>query len=226
MVAMRRALGYRLRRARRMRPARDRPMIVAANAGATCGCHGHDGRLDEDRELLTKPLRRDDLAHHAGHASGTVAPLQAMAASGAGDAPGGAAEGETAIGWAEGVAALVVEDDPLIRMNLAQMVEIMGLVPSEAGKAETALDWLRKNPAPGLLITDLTLPGMSGIELAVEARRLHPGLPVLLATGHAEGSIALPAELSDGVGFLGKPFAMYQLEQALKALWVKTRSQA
>ncbi|WP_419896537.1 response regulator [Roseomonas sp. USHLN139] len=209
------------RRAQDMMPG----LKVIYTSGYTANAIIHDGRLDEDVQLLSKPYRREDLARHLRRALGTAAPepaLLAAAAMGGGGEAAGAA-GETAIGWPEGTVALVVEDDPLIRMNLVQMVEIMGLAPAEAGKAETALAWLDRNPRPALLITDLTLPGMDGIALAAEARRRHPGLPVLLATGHAEGSLAIPPELSEGLGFLGKPFAMLQLERALKALWAKTR---
>ncbi|MFC4168885.1 response regulator [Teichococcus aestuarii] len=122
-------------------------------------------------------------------------------------------------GWPEGSTVLVVEDDLLIRMNLAQMIEILGFSPAEAGRAEEALDWLRSNPAPALMLTDLSLPGMDGMALAVEARNIHPRLPVLLVTGHNEASVKVPPELRPGLGFLGKPFAMRQLEEAVRALW-------
>ncbi|WP_307137413.1 CHASE3 domain-containing protein [Pseudoroseomonas cervicalis] len=155
---------------------------------------------------------------------------QAQAAVGGGQQAGGpgagAGAGQGMLGWPEGAAALVVEDDPLIRMNLAQMVEMMGLTPAEAGKADTALAWLDRNPAPAVLITDLSLPGMDGVALAVEARRRCPGLPVLLATGHAEGTMEIPEELRPDLGFLAKPFAMHQLETALRALWEKTAGRA
>ncbi|ONG48458.1 hypothetical protein BKE38_21865 [Pseudoroseomonas deserti] len=210
------------RRAQEMMPG----LKVVYTSGYTANAIIHDGRLDEDVQLLSKPYRREDLARHLRRALGAAAPepgLLAAAALGGGSGEAAGEGGETPIGWPEGAVALVVEDDPLIRMNLVQMVEIMGLTPAEAGKAETALAWLGKNPRPALLITDLTLPGMDGIALAVEARKLHPGLPVMLATGHAEGSLSIPPELADGLGFLGKPFAMLQLERALKALWLKTR---
>ncbi|EFH10102.1 response regulator receiver domain protein, partial [Pseudoroseomonas cervicalis ATCC 49957] len=165
------------------------------------------------REAMRQPAEETQIrAQQVGGASGT-----GVAAAGA--AP-------TALGWPEGAAALVVEDDPLIRMNLAQMVEMMGLTPAEAGKADTALAWLDRNPAPAVLITDLSLPGMDGVALAVEARRRCPGLPVLLATGHAEGTMQIPEELRPDLGFLAKPFAMHQLEQALRALWEKTAGRA
>lgn len=146
-----------------------------------------------------------------------------------GGTPGGGAvpgNGEKGVGWPAGSMVLVVEDDPLICMNLTQMLEMMDLEAVGLGRAEQALEWLGSNPAPALMITDFTLPGMNGVALSVAARQRHPGLPILLATGHAESSLVLPPELEQGVGFLGKPYAMRHLEQALRTLWQASRHEA
>ncbi|WP_198367406.1 response regulator [Roseomonas sp. KE0001] len=192
----------------------------------------HDGRLDPGVQLLSKPYRQEDLARHlrralpGGPSEGppgeppkepSEEPSPRLAAP-AGRAGGAAPAGEAgqAEGWPEGEVVLLVEDDPLIRMNLAQMAELFGLVPEEADRGETALAWLRSHPAPAVLVTDLSLPGMSGLALASAARALHPALPVVLASGHAESSIDLPPELRGGLVFLAKPFAMHELEAALR----------
>ncbi|MXP62212.1 response regulator [Roseomonas sp. M0104] len=121
-------------------------------------------------------------------------------------------------GWPVGSVVLVVEDEPLICMNLIQMLEMMDFEAIGVGRAEQALDWLKSNPAPALMITDVSLPGMNGIVLAAEARQLHPGLPVLLASGHAEAAVSLPPALQQGVGFLAKPYSMRQLESAVQGM--------
>lgn len=147
----------------------------------------------------------------------------------AGGAPGGGAvpgNAETGVGWPAGSMVLVVEDDPLICMNLTQMLEMMELEAVGLGRAEKALEWLDSHPAPALMITDFTLPGMDGVALSVAARQRYPDLPILVATGHAESSISLPPELRKGVGFLGKPYAMRHLEQAIRALWLGSRGGA
>ncbi|MDJ0390044.1 response regulator [Roseomonas sp. E05] len=131
--------------------------------------------------------------------------------------------GEGGQGWPAGSVVLVVEDEPLICMNLTQMLEMMDFQAPGLSRAEQALDWLKANPAPVLMITDVTLPGMDGIALAAAARELHPGLPVLLASGHAQASMRLPAALQEGVGFLPKPYSMRQLESAVRELEEKTR---
>ncbi|MFC3126281.1 response regulator [Pseudoroseomonas globiformis] len=135
-------------------------------------------------------------------------------------------ESEGRTGWPQNAAVLVVEDDPLIGLNLVQMLEMLGFEARLAPRAEKALAMLAEGPAPVLLLTDLRLPGMNGVALAMEARRSHPGLPVLLTTGQAQDELNLPAELTKRTGFLGKPYAMRQLEAALSALRQQTREDA
>lgn len=193
-------------------------MRALLTADDTVNAMIHDGRLDSDMQLLSELYRQDSLARPVRHwlAAPSIPPAAAS-----GGQPGEEEERR----WPEGGTVLVVEDDPLIRMNLVQMVEILGLHPAEAGRADKALAWLQANPAPVAMLTDLSLPGMDGISLAVEARKIHPRLPVLLVTGHNEASVKVPPELRPGPGFLGKPFAMPQLEKALQALWRQSLAQ-
>jgi CheY-like chemotaxis protein len=72
----------------------------------------------------------------------------------------------------ERVQILVVEDEPLIRMNMVEMLEEMGHAVWEASTAEEAIDILARTSLD-ILLTDVGLPGMSGIELAGQVR--NPG---------------------------------------------------
>jgi DNA-binding response OmpR family regulator len=65
----------------------------------------------------------------------------------------------------------------------------------------------------GLLVTDLAMPRMTGAELAVQARGLRPGLPVLVLTGHADA-----APLDPGQPVLHKPFRLGELARSVTAL--------
>lgn len=164
----------------------------------------------KDVQSVSKPHSREDLVRESDRALASPDPGVGASTT--------AAEKPDGTGWPLGSVALVVEDDPLIRMNLAQMVELMDLQPQEADRAEPALAWLRGNPAPAMMITDFTLPGMDGLALAVEARKICPALPVMLVTGHSKASLNVPPELRDSMIFLGKPFSMLDLEEALRAL--------
>ena len=78
---------------------------------------------------------------------------------------------------------LLVEDDVLIRMMTAEMLENIGLSVLEASSAGEALDIL-KDQLVDILLTDVGLPGISGIDLAARARSENPALRIVFATGN------------------------------------------
>ena len=107
---------------------------------------------------------------------------------------------------------LMVDDDPIILMNTAALLEDLGHRVFEAGSGAEALELLAANPQIDLLITDQSMPGMIGTELIAAARCFRPALRVILATGYS-------AETIDGalnVTRLGKPFSFAELEAAVK----------
>ncbi|RZA16399.1 MAG: response regulator [Proteobacteria bacterium] len=86
------------------------------------------------------------------------------------------------------MAVLLVEDDPMIRLTLADIFEESGLQVFDAGDSKEALKILNEpNQAIDILVTDLDLgPGDNGIALAHQAKRLLPNLRVIYATGSPE----------------------------------------
>jgi len=85
------------------------------------------------------------------------------------------------------VCVLLVEDDFLIRMTIAEALADDGFMVLEAGNAQEALQALGDDPAIGLLITDIQLPGgTDGHALARQARGSRPDLPVIYTTGRPE----------------------------------------
>lgn len=81
---------------------------------------------------------------------------------------------------------LLVDDEALVRMSTADMLADLGLDVTEVGSAEEALQRLQPGAAFDLLVTDHLMSGMNGVELAYEARRREPDLPVLIVSGYAE----------------------------------------
>ena len=81
--------------------------------------------------------------------------------------------------------ALLVDDEVLVRMSTADMLIDLGFQVVEAGSAEEALQLLTTGTVPSLLITDHLMPGMSGADLAREARAMYPGLPILILSGYS-----------------------------------------
>jgi two-component system cell cycle response regulator CpdR len=78
---------------------------------------------------------------------------------------------------------LVVEDDPTSRVLLARMLIEMGHDVTSAATADEALRYLYTDEPYDLVLTDIVMPGMSGIELAQRTNDARPGLPLILVTG-------------------------------------------
>lgn len=111
--------------------------------------------------------------------------------------------------------ALVVEDEALIRLNLCDMLEEMGLETEQAANGKDGLAFLEQDESIGLLIADLGLHGLSGEELVRRARAMRPGLKIIVATGRsAAANTQLTADT--GARFLGKPFDFADLRRAVE----------
>ena len=109
---------------------------------------------------------------------------------------------------------LAVDDDALILMSTASMLEDLGHRVIEAGSGGKALEILRSDVPIDLLLTDYAMPGMTGLELARAAQELRPGLKILLATGYAD----LPEGAALDLPRLPKPYRQDQLAAQLGAL--------
>lgn len=108
---------------------------------------------------------------------------------------------------ARALRVLMVDDDALIAMSTVDMLEDLGHTVTAAYSGAKALDILKSDAVFDLLITDFSMPKMNGGELAREARRLRPTLPILLATGYAE----LPSDDDLKLPRLAKPYLQEQL---------------
>ncbi len=116
-------------------------------------------------------------------------------------------------------AVLVVDDEPSIRMLIAEVLEELGYEPVEASDGKAALKILETPRRLDLLITDVGLPGgMNGRQLADAALRLRPELKVLFITGYAEQSVIADARQRPGVHVVTKPFAMEALANRIKEI--------
>ncbi len=105
---------------------------------------------------------------------------------------------------------LAVDDDHLVLLNLAAMLEDLGHRPIAAASGPEALEKLGKSRVD-VVITDHVMPHMSGLELAHEIARRHGDIPVILATGFAELS---PGE-GETMPRLAKPYSQAELDRIL-----------
>ena len=108
---------------------------------------------------------------------------------------------------------LLVEDDPKVRDVVIKVLRMRGYTVLESFNGEQALEYLKtkSDGQIGLVVTDLVMPKMGGQELAEQASRLWPSLPVLFMSGYADGLYGESRLLDADMPFLQKPFTPEQL---------------
>ncbi|WP_309388917.1 hybrid sensor histidine kinase/response regulator [Chelatococcus sambhunathii] len=155
----------------------------------------HQGRIDADVHLIQKPYRKDQLAKE----------LRRLL-----DEP----DGESGAGRGP-LDILLVEDDPLIAMSIAELLGSFGHKVSEARSGAHAKEAIERGDRFDLLLTDLGLPDVDGAALAEWCRRERPGLPIVFATGRDD--FAPPVALQEGgrIAVVTKPFDGETLREAL-----------
>lgn len=185
-------------------------LAVLFTSGYTENSIVHGGRLDAGVELLSKPYTREALARKVRHVLANEAQKRSIpqpASPVAAKAP----PQEAKLREFTPQTVLLVEDDALIRMNTADMLQELGHVVIEAGSAEDAVVAL-ETAAVDLLVTDINLPGMSGRELAEHACLLHEDIGIIFATGDAN------VENPGNARILQKPYDQTDLDRAIAAL--------
>ena len=110
---------------------------------------------------------------------------------------------------------LLVDDEDLVRAGTADMLMEAGYGVELATSGFQALQMLRGGFNPDAIVTDYAMPGMTGVELAREVRKLAPDLPVLLITGYA----TITDREEPGLPRLGKPFRQGDLASAVDGLF-------
>jgi CheY-like chemotaxis protein len=188
------------------RKARERlpDLAILFTSGYTENSIVHGGRLDAGVNLLGKPYTREALAKRIRHLLSNRAQAGLAPASPVADATPPPA----------GLVILACEDDELIRMNTVDTLQDLGYTVVEAATATEALAALQSEPID-ILLTDVGLPDMSGVELARRAVQTMPSLGVIFATGHTN----VPgADAIANAVVLTKPFGTNALSNALSAL--------
>jgi FixJ family two-component response regulator len=109
----------------------------------------------------------------------------------------------------------VVDDEPVVSISLKRLLRSVGL---EARTYASAQEFLRSErpDAPGCLILDVRLPGLSGLDLQQELTAAKIDLPVIFITGHGDIPMSVRAMKAGAVEFLTKPFREQELLEAIE----------
>jgi len=114
---------------------------------------------------------------------------------------------------------LFVDDEAAVRRVAQAALQRAGHEPVVAASGAEALELLAAGPPVDLLVTDLSMPGMNGLELVERVRELHPGLAVLYVSGYADKLLGSSRSDDPGVDVLEKPFSPVVLaERVSRAL--------
>ncbi|HWT71329.1 MAG TPA: response regulator [Oxalicibacterium sp.] len=166
---------------------------VLFTSGYTENAIVHGGRLDPGVALLSKPYRREDLARKIRHIFNNRDHVESLHSP----AKAGCGIGKTQ----KRLRILLVEDNVDALESMVEMTEFLGHQPQGCSSAEDAL-LLLQNQAFDAMITDIGLPGMSGLALAEKARAIQ-SLDVTVASGMARGP-----DVPRNVRWLMKPFGI------------------
>ena len=110
---------------------------------------------------------------------------------------------------------LLIDDDPHLRQALSQTLDLAGLKVSSLADAHGVTakiehDW------PGVVVSDIRMPGIDGLQLLQQLQEQDPELPVLLITGHGDVPLAVQAMRAGAYDFLEKPFASDDLIDSVR----------
>ncbi|RKH45694.1 PAS domain S-box protein [Corallococcus llansteffanensis] len=189
---------------------------VLFTSGYTENAIVHGGRLDPGVHLLSKPYRREDLARKVRalldqrkQRLETPAPPREPRPE-----PEPRTELPATQESAKRMHVLLVEDDADIRESASELLGLLGHAVMPVASAEEARVALAAGPFD-VLFTDVTLPGMSGVELAREVALRKPAMRIIIASGHGRAALDGDPRQWLGVVVLPKPYALPQIEQAL-----------
>jgi two-component system, NtrC family, C4-dicarboxylate transport response regulator DctD len=107
---------------------------------------------------------------------------------------------------------LLVDDEPELRASTAQALDLAGFAVQDLGQPERVLDLVGFG-FPGIVITDIRMPGLDGLSLMNRIHEIDRDIPVVLITGHGDVQLAVRAMRQGAYDFVEKPFAASQLAE-------------
>ena len=113
------------------------------------------------------------------------------------------------------LSVLLIEDDPNVRLGCEQAMQLAG-IPVEAVSTAEEAQRLLKADYPGVVVTDMRLPGLNGMGLLRWVNQLDPNLPVIIITGHGDVTLAVEAMRCGAYDFMQKPFSTGDLVDVVR----------
>ena len=112
---------------------------------------------------------------------------------------------------------LVVDDDPSVRTLLSSFLKLLGYDFQLAEDGQAALDSIRKN-RPDLVLLDIAMPKMGGLEFLKASKSIYPELPVIMITARVDDELAKTAMEGGAADYITKPIGLEYLATTIKAM--------
>jgi len=113
---------------------------------------------------------------------------------------------------------LVVDDEESILQVASDILNYLGYSVVTSPSGQEAVDRLLQGARPDLVLLDVIMPGMDGVETFRRFREIEPNLPILISTGYAERSAVESLAEESVTGFVNKPFAIETLAKRLEQI--------
>ena len=124
----------------------------------------------------------------------------------------------------DGATIHIIDDDPSVRDSLALLVSAEGHVCRTYFSAQAFLD-ATDNDATGCVVTDVRMPGMSGLDLLAKMKERRVSMPVIVITAHGDVPLAVAAMKQGAVDFVAKPFDGGALLASVRAALTRGESE-
>ncbi|NTV73340.1 MAG: PAS domain-containing protein [Holophaga sp.] len=115
----------------------------------------------------------------------------------------------------EALTILLVDDEDLIRSTMPMMLGFLGHRVTPVAGGREALAYLEDHEVPDLIILDMNMPGMTGLETWIEIRRRFRDIRILVATGFLEDPVASALAADPRAGAIAKPYSLHEFQSAL-----------
>ena len=113
---------------------------------------------------------------------------------------------------------LVVDDEEPILAVASEILNYLGYSVLTSPSGEEAVDRLRQGAKPDVVLLDIVMPGMNGLQTLRKLREIEPGIPILISTGYSDRGAA-QSLLDEGVdGFVNKPYHIETLAQQIERI--------
>ena len=121
----------------------------------------------------------------------------------------------------ENIKLLIVDDEEEFAATLAERLELRGFTSKAVSCGNNALEALASNFSPDVVLLDLKMPDMNGIEVLTEIKKIYPSIEVIMLTGHGATSVGKDSKDHGAFDFIMKPVDIIELAGKIKSAYQK-----